>query len=104
MLTVLGIQVLIASARLNRTLPLLAHNALRALSRWQGLWNAAIATGNKEELESSPLAKHSPQMCWLAKRIVEVSAAGKEDAVYFRTLSHESSAELHALIRELRGG
>lgn len=102
-MTVPGLQVLIASARLSRTLALLAPKVLRALSRWQHLWNAAVAKASKEEVESSPLAKHSPQMCWLARRIVEVSAAGREDAAYFRTLSHESSAELHALVKELRG-
>lgn len=99
-----GIHVLIASIRLSRTLPILTHKALRLLSRWQDLWNAALATGNKKEIESSPLVKHSPQIFWLARKIVEVSAAGKDDAAYFQTVCHESSAELHALIRQLRGG
>lgn len=101
-LAIPGIQVLIASARHSRTLPFLASKALRALSRWQDFWNSAVKKASKEEVDSSPLAKHSPQMCWLARRIVEVSAAGREDAAYFKTPSHESSAELHALMKELQ--
>lgn len=90
------------SARFSCTLPALAPKALRAVARWKDLWRAAIAKVGKEEVEASGWAKHSTEMCWLAEKLIEISAAGKEDSEYFRGVAHESLEELHTVIRELQ--
>ena len=56
----------------------------------------------KQEMESSGLVKHSAEMCWLARKNIELSVSGKEDSGYFSGVAHESLEELHTLIRELQ--
>ena len=102
LLTHPAILVLIASARFNCTLPALAPKAARAVSRGQGLWKAAVSKVGEEELASSGLVKHSNELCWLAKRLIEASVGGKEDAAYFKGVAHESLEELHALLKEMQ--
>ena len=101
-LTFAAILRLIASARLNCTLPALAPKAARAVSRWQDLWKAAMSKVDEVECESSVFLKHSNEMCWLAKRQIEMSADGKEDAAYFKGVAHESLEELHDLVKVLQ--
>lgn len=103
LLTIPAIIVAIASARYSCTLPALAPKAARAVSRWQDLWKAAMSKVDEEELHPSGLVKHTNEMHWLAKRLIEVSVGGKEDAAYFRGIAHESVEEFHALIKELQG-
>ena len=59
---------------------------------------------DREELETSGLLKHSVEICWLGRRLVEMSVAGKEDAAYFQSVAHDSLDELHGLVRELQLG
>lgn len=80
----------------------MAPKTLRALSRWKVLWEAAATKVGKEEMDTSGWAKHSREMCWLAVSLVEMSAAGKEDAAYFKGVSHESLEELHDVIKTLQ--
>ncbi|SPO01552.1 uncharacterized protein DNG_04225 [Cephalotrichum gorgonifer] len=93
--------IVIGSARLTCTLPPLAPKALRAISRWQGLWDIAVATADKEDPVVSVMTKHGTEMCWLARKLVEVSVEGKEDAAYFQGVAHKSLVEVHGLVRDL---
>lgn len=74
---------------------------MRATRRWEDLWKAAVSGIDGREMESSGLVKHSAEMCWLARKNIELSVSGREDSGYFSGVAHESLDPLHALIKEL---
>lgn len=92
----------VSSARFSCTLRALAPTAMRATCRWQDFWKAAVSKVDEGELEFSGLAKYSAEMCWLARKNIELAVTGKEDLGYLRDVAHESLEEVHTLIRELQ--
>ncbi|GAB1320959.1 Zn(2)-C6 fungal-type domain-containing protein [Madurella fahalii] len=109
-LSVLDLQVLvlammsvIATARLMSLLPVSAPAILRAIDRWEELWGTVAGRVDPEQLRMSGYARHSGEMCWVARRLVEFSLSGRDrTSAYFQRIGHDSPDELHALLRELR--
>ncbi|KAL2112931.1 hypothetical protein VUR80DRAFT_6053 [Thermomyces stellatus] len=101
-LILLALFAVVSSARFSCTLRALAPTAMRATCRWQDFWKAAVSKVDEGELEFSGLAKYSAEMCWLARKNIELAVTGKEDLGYLRDVAHESLEEVHTLIRELQ--
>lgn len=77
---------------------------LRAMDRWEELWRAVAAKLGDEKVRTSGYARHSGELCWLARKTIAYSLAGKDrTAPYFQVIGHESLKALHELLRELRG-
>lgn len=92
----------IGNARFVGLLPLSAPALLRGLDRWEELWRAVVRQLDAEKLRRSGLVRHSGEMCWLARKLVECSTSGRDrELAYFRTVGHESLGPLHTMLREL---
>lgn len=76
----------------------------RAADRWQELWVAVTGRLDEQQLRLSGFVRHSAEFCWLAKALLDYSAAGKDRTIpYFQNIGHDSPKELYELLRELRG-
>ncbi|KLU90765.1 hypothetical protein MAPG_10616 [Magnaporthiopsis poae ATCC 64411] len=99
---VFAIHGTIRSARFANLLPASAPVIVRAISRWQALWDRAARGLTPEELSRRGLVRHSGELCWLAKKMLAVlvsGAADAEDSGYFQGVAHDSLEELHGFLR-----
>jgi hypothetical protein len=77
----------------------------RALDRWQELWDTTVARSDPDKLLRSGFARHSGELCWLARKIVRAFVLGKEGSLrsgYLKKVGHASLDELHAFMKECR--
>ena len=96
---------MIGTARFMSLLQCSAPAILRATDRWEELWRATAGRLGDEKLRMIGFARHSGEFCWLARKLVEYSLAGKDKtSPYFQGVGHESLKELHELVRELKRG
>lgn len=85
-------------------LPTSAPAILRAIDRWEELWQAAAGRMDPDRLRMSGFVRHSGEMCWLARKLVEFCLSGRDrTSPYFQRTGHDSPDELHGLLRELWG-
>ncbi|KAL8383706.1 hypothetical protein RB595_010758 [Gaeumannomyces hyphopodioides] len=97
---VFAIHGTIRSARFANLLPASAPVIVRAVSRWEALWDRAARGFTPEELSRRGLVRHSGELCWLAKKMLAVLVSGAaEDSGYFQGVAHDSLEELHAFLR-----
>jgi hypothetical protein len=93
------------TALLMSLLPTTMPTLSRAASRWQDLWRDAAGRLSPEELRKGGLARHGPELCWLARKFAEAAASGDTrltESSYLSGVAHESIDELHAVIKRLR--
>ncbi|KAL2021720.1 hypothetical protein VTK56DRAFT_6663 [Thermocarpiscus australiensis] len=102
-LLIFALHSVIACARLMTLLRSSASAILRALDRWQELWRATAGTLDAEHLRRSGFVRHSGELHWLARKLVEHSLSGKDKtSAYLQGVDHETLNELHEFLRELR--
>ncbi|TLD18656.1 hypothetical protein PspLS_10283 [Pyricularia sp. CBS 133598] len=98
---VFAIHSTMRNARFASILPAAAPVVGRAIDRWQQLWELAARGLTAEELSRRGLVRHSGELCWLARMILDVSMT--EDAegssAYLQGVAHDSLEELHAFLR-----
>lgn len=77
----------------------------RATTRWQEMWAVVAGPLSIEQLRESGLARYSPEMCWLMRKMIEAAMTGDErltKSKYYQGVAHDSLDELHSLIRQFR--
>jgi len=82
-----------------------APSIFRATTRWQEMWAVAAGPLSEEQLRGSGLARYSPEMCWLMRKMIEAAMTGDKrltESKYYQGVAHDSLEELHSLIREFR--
>ncbi|KAH9437406.1 hypothetical protein MCOR02_001061 [Pyricularia oryzae] len=107
-LTLPDLQVLVFSihssmrnARFASILPAAAPVVARAIDRWQELWDLAARGLTAEELSRRGLVRHSGELCWLARVMLDVSMSedAERSSAYLQGVAHDSLEELHAFLR-----
>ncbi|KAL8364812.1 hypothetical protein RB595_003879 [Gaeumannomyces hyphopodioides] len=97
---VFAIHGTIRSARFANLLPASAPVIVRAVSRWEVLWDRAARGFTPEKLSRRRLVRHSGELYWLAKKMLAVLVSGAaEDSGYFQGVPRDSLEELHAFLR-----
>jgi hypothetical protein len=79
-------------------MPTSAPGILRAISRWQELWEAVAAQVDDDSFQMTAMARYCGEFCCLVKKIVEVSASGEKLPPYLKATAHDSVAEIHSFI------
>jgi hypothetical protein len=67
-------QLILFNHRANLLLDSSHHALLRALDRWEQLWDAAIKRLTPEEQKWLGVARYAPEFALVSRRILEVSA------------------------------
>ncbi|KAK1831652.1 hypothetical protein QBC39DRAFT_282552 [Podospora conica] len=81
---------------------------LRATSRWEQLWRevtTAPGNGSGDDMEylAGTMSQHlSPEMCWLARKLIEGGMDGRFEGLEYYQGAHYSLDPLHALIKRLK--
>lgn len=97
---VFAIHGTIRGARFANLLPASEPVIVRAVARWQRLWDRAARGLTAEELSRRGLVRHSGELCWLAKKMLAALVSGAaEDSGYFQGVAHDSLEELHGFLR-----
>lgn len=78
-------------------LPSSAPAILRALARWQELWDQITKTMDTEALTKAGMAAYGSEMCVLQRKIIEARLGGSSHP-YFQGVGHESLTELYSLV------
>ncbi|KAK5994657.1 Transcription factor [Cladobotryum mycophilum] len=103
-LAIISLCTMIVNAHTMFTMSSSAPAFLAALSRWEELWDMATASIHMERLSKMGIARHSGEICWFARRIVEVSVSGQGLPAFLRRIGHDSMAEVHEFIVEYLKG
>jgi hypothetical protein len=104
-LLIYALHSVVRTSALTALLPASTSALSTAISRWGEIWKTVATSLGPDRLRKSGLARHSPELCWLAKKIVEGVASGDErllKAKYLEEVAHDSLDELHELIQLFR--
>ncbi|KAI6354927.1 hypothetical protein MCOR25_008413 [Pyricularia grisea] len=98
---VFAIHSTLRNARFASILPAAAPVVARAIGRWQELWELAARGLTAEELSRRGLVRHSGELCWLARMMLDVSMSedAERSSAYLQDVAHDSLEELHAFLR-----
>ncbi|KND89067.1 Transcriptional regulator MET32 [Tolypocladium ophioglossoides CBS 100239] len=95
-----AISSIAVSAHLMSTLPAVSPSILRAISRWQQLWEAVSEKAGQDCLQMTGMSRHCKEICYLIQKIVQVSSSGRKLPPYLDRIGHDSLAELYNFILE----
>lgn len=102
-----AIHSIVGSASLMGLLPVSGAALLRATERWEQLWREAtslLAASREDVRYMAGTMSHylSPEMCWLARKLVEGGMSGCLEGLEYYQGAHYSLDPLHALIKKLK--
>ncbi|OAA79149.1 Fungal transcriptional regulatory protein [Akanthomyces lecanii RCEF 1005] len=78
-------------------MPFTAPALLRALARWQVLWNNLMRELDTAALMKTGMSRHSNEMCHLTRKIVEASI-NKSKHPFFQKVGHKTVTELYSFL------
>ncbi|PNY28458.1 Transcriptional regulator MET32 [Tolypocladium capitatum] len=99
-LAVFAISSIAVSAQLTSMLPFVSSSLLRALSRWQQLWEAVTAKVDQDYLQITGMSRHCGEFCCLSQKVIKVSVSGRKLPPYLDRVGHDTVAELYNFILE----
>ncbi|KAL0943188.1 transcription factor, partial [Colletotrichum truncatum] len=99
---IFGINAMVASANLMGILSSSSHNILRAVSRWEDMWDTVRERMGPAKFEKSGMVRYNTELCWAAKVIVKIAIAGDRSSAYMQKVGHDSLVELHEFVRQYR--
>lgn len=82
------------------TLPLVSPSILRAISRWQALWEAVTSKVDQDCFQVTGMSRQCSEFCYLLQKIIQVSLSGSKLPPYLERVGHDSLAELYNFILE----
>ncbi|KAK1564230.1 uncharacterized protein LY79DRAFT_530321 [Colletotrichum navitas] len=102
LLLIFALNGLSLSANLMGTLPSSAHTLLRAISRWETLWESFRGDMNPAALEKCGIIRYNSELCWAARKIIQVAISGDKSSAYMQKVGHDSLLQLHEFVRQYR--
>lgn len=81
------------------TLPKSAPTILRAITRWQHIWDQVTSKADAKSLRRAGMARHANENCDLMRTIIQAGLTGATHP-YFQTIGHDSLQELHGFISQ----
>lgn len=100
MLTLTALSSVAISAHLMSMMPVTSSAILRAISRWQELWEGQTARADEDRVEMTAMARHCSEFGCLVQKVVEASVSGRKPPPYLDNVAHDSVDELYNLILE----
>ncbi|KAK0738656.1 hypothetical protein B0T18DRAFT_334464 [Schizothecium vesticola] len=102
-----AIHSVVGSAGLMGLLPVSGGALLRATTRWEQLWrqvtSVLAASGEDVRYMAGTMSHYlSPEMCWLARKLIKGGMDGRFEALEYYQGVHYSLDPLHALIKKLK--
>ncbi|KAK2060630.1 hypothetical protein LY76DRAFT_614917 [Colletotrichum caudatum] len=102
LLLIFALNGMALSANLMGTLPASSHAILRAVSRWECMWESFRSRVSPATLEKRGIIRHNSKLCWAARKIIQVAISGDKSSAYMQKVGHDSIAQLHDFLRQYR--
>ncbi|KAF6806140.1 transcription factor [Colletotrichum musicola] len=99
---IFGINSMVISSNLMGLLPTTQRSLMRALSRWELMWEAIKGRMDPETFRKSGMVRYNTELCWAAKKIIKVAIVGDRSSAYMQKVGHDSLVELHEFVRQYR--
>ncbi|TDZ19543.1 Transcriptional regulator MET32 [Colletotrichum orbiculare MAFF 240422] len=99
---IFGINSMVLSSNLMGVLPSCQHSILRAVSRWESMWEAVRGRMDPAVLEKSGMVRYNTELGWAARQIIKVAISGDRSSAYMQKVGHDSLVELHEFVRQYR--
>ncbi|KAL3963606.1 hypothetical protein ACCO45_000610 [Purpureocillium lilacinum] len=99
-LAIFALSSVAISAHLMSMMPVTSSAILRAISRWQELWEGQTARADEDRVEMTAMARHCSEFGCLVQKVVEASVSGRKPPPYLDNVAHDSVDELYNLILE----
>ncbi|UNI16347.1 hypothetical protein JDV02_002784 [Purpureocillium takamizusanense] len=99
-LAIFALSSVAISAHLMSMMPVTSSTILRAISRWQGLWEGGTTRADEDRVEMTAMARHCSEFGCLVQKIVEASVSGRKLPPYLEKVAHDSVDELYNLVLE----
>lgn len=81
--------------------PFSSPATLRAISRWEELWDVLAERADEERLRMTAVARHCREFGCLVRKVIETAASGNEVLPPFLDrVAHDSVDELYNMILE----
>lgn len=93
---------MLASANLMGVLPACAPALLRAVSRWEVMWDTIRGRMEPAAFEKAGMIRYNSELCWIARKLVHVSISGDRSSAYMQKVGHDSLVQLHEFVRQYR--
>lgn len=93
---------MVISSNLMGLLPATQRSLMRALSRWELMWEAVRGRMDPETFKKSGMVRYNTELCWAAKKIIKVAITGDRSSAYMQKVGHDSLVELHEFVRQYR--
>ncbi|GKT58072.1 transcription factor [Colletotrichum tofieldiae] len=93
---------MLLSANLMGVLPASAHSILRAVSRWEAMWESIRGRIDPEAFEKLGMVRYNSELCWAARKIIQVAISGDKSSAYMQKVGHDSLVQLHEFVRQYR--
>ncbi|WQF79139.1 Putative zn(2)Cys(6) fungal-type DNA-binding domain, Zinc finger C2H2-type [Colletotrichum destructivum] len=99
---IFGISGMVLSANLMGILPTSAQALLRAVSRWETMWETIRGRMDPAAFEKIGMIRFNSELCWAARKIVQVAISGDKSSAYMQKVGHDSLVQLHEFVRQYR--
>ncbi|GJC87699.1 hypothetical protein ColLi_10537 [Colletotrichum liriopes] len=101
-LLIFALNGMLLSANLMGVLPASAHSILRAVSRWEAMWESIRARIDPAAFEKLGMVRYNSELCWAARKIIQVAISGDKSSAYMQKVGHDSLVQLHEFVRQYR--
>ncbi|KAL0780264.1 hypothetical protein CaCOL14_004748 [Colletotrichum acutatum] len=101
-LLIFALNGMLASANLMGVLPACAPALLRAVSRWEVMWDMIRGRMEPAAFEKAGMIRYNSELCWIARKLVHVSISGDRSSAYMQKVGHDSLVQLHEFVRQYR--
>ncbi|OHW98341.1 transcription factor, partial [Colletotrichum incanum] len=101
-LLIFALNGMLLSANLMGVLPASAHSILRAVSRWEAMWESIRGRIDPAAFEKIGMVRYNSELCWAARKIIQVAISGDRSSAYMQKVGHDSLVQLHEFVRQYR--
>ncbi|KAK1980204.1 hypothetical protein LZ30DRAFT_724011 [Colletotrichum cereale] len=101
-LLIFALNGIVLSANLMGILPASAHALLRAVSRWETMWESIRGRMDPATFEKCGMIRHNSELCWATRKITQVAISGDKSSAYMQKVGHDSLVQLHEFVRQYR--
>ncbi|KAF9877223.1 hypothetical protein CkaCkLH20_05489 [Colletotrichum karsti] len=99
---IFAINAMVLTSNLMGVLGPSSQNLMRAISRWEFMWETTRGRMDPGVFERSGMVRYNTELCWAAKKLIKVATAGDKSSAYMQKVGHESLVELHEFVRQYR--
>ncbi|KAL3428263.1 hypothetical protein PVAG01_01772 [Phlyctema vagabunda] len=102
MVVACALQSLTMTSRFNFLTEATSETILRAVARWEGLWNRVIERDRVDGRCMRGFARHSAELCWFVRTLIKVGKRGDPSSRFIQTVPTDSTKDLYEFLNKYK--